>query len=342
MGQGPGIENGDEGTLLLTLGDPNGLGPELVCLLGDALCRGSEKILLLGAEEALRWHCRRLGRSPFWTRLQDTDRLASLPSGVSLIPPEGSESFALRPGQVAAQAGKIALESLSLACRLLRRRPGTALVTCPVNKSAIVRAGYDFTGHTEFLAREFGLDPEEVCMHLAGERLRVSLATTHHPLRRVPDLLRREKIERCLRHTWQLAASLGYGEAPIGVCGLNPHAGESGWLGEEEERIIAPAVERVNREGVAAKGPIAADTLFYRALQGEFSAVLAMYHDQGLGPLKMIHFEQAVNVTLGLPIVRTSVGHGTGFDLVGKGEASTLSLSRALDTARRLRSQFVT
>ena len=333
------MDNEDEGTLLLTLGDPNGLGPELVCLLGDALCRGSEKILLIGAEQALWWHCRRLDRSAFWTTLQEMERLDSLPSGVFLLPPEGSENFAPRPGQVSAQAGKVALASLSLACGLLRRMDGAALVTCPVNKSAIVRAGYDFTGHTEFLARELGLDPEEVCMHLAGERLRVSLATTHHPLRRVPDLLRREKIERCLRLTWQLAASLDYGEAPIGVCGLNPHAGESGWLGDEEERIIAPAVERAIREGVPAKGPIAADTLFHRALQGEFSAVLAMYHDQGLGPLKMIHFEEAVNVTLGLPIVRTSVGHGTGFDRVGKGGASTLSLFRALDAARRLRSQ---
>ncbi len=330
-------KQGKEAFLLLTLGDPNGLGPELACLIGDGLCQGSETVLLLGAEQALAWHCRHLGRAQFWTRLQAGSSLESLPGGIFLIPPPEAEGLEIEPGKPSPKAGKAALAALDLACRLLRQMPQAALVTCPVDKSAISQAGYEFSGHTEYLALQFGLDPEEVCMHLAGDKLRVSLATTHHPLRRVADLLTRTKIERCLRLTWKLVSSLGCASAPIGVCGLNPHAGESGWLGDEEQRVIAPAVERMRGEGVSAAGPIAADTLFYRALQGEFSAILAMYHDQGLGPLKMIHFEQAVNVTLGLPVVRTSVGHGTGYDQVGRGGASRLSLSRALETARLMR-----
>jgi len=202
----------------------------------------------------------------------------------------------------------------------------------------ISKAGYPFPGHTEFLAHRAGLAADRVCMHLAGPRLRVSLVTTHHPLRQVCELVTREKIVRCLRLTWGLVSRMNWGPGSLGVCGLNPHAGEGGQLGHEEETLIRPAILEARQAGVRAEGPLPADTIFSRALQGEFSAVLAMYHDQGLGPLKSVHFSQAVNITLGLPWVRTSVDHGTGYDLVGTGRAGTASLDMAVRTALQLAS----
>ena len=209
----------------------------------------------------------------------------------------------------------------------------------PLNKAMLQQAGFDFPGHTEFLAQSAGLEPDEVCMHLCGDVLRVSLVTTHPPLRQVPELITREKVVRCLKLTAAFVRqAFGRAEAakPIAVCGLNPHAGEQGRIGREEIEILTPAMEEAARSGVSAVGPLPADTLFFRAARGEFSAVLAMYHDQGLGPLKLLHFTRSVNVTLGLPFVRTSVDHGTAYELVGKGEADTGSFREAVRLAKTL------
>ena len=172
-------------------------------------------------------------------------------------------------------------------------------------------------------------------MHLWGPKLRVSLVTTHPPLAKVPGLITTDKILRCLQQTDAFVRRLGL-EGPIAVCGLNPHAGERGKIGSEEETTIRPAVKMAQNMGLDVEGPLPGDTVFYRAYQGEFPAVLAMYHDQGLAPLKLVHFGQAVNVTLGLPFVRTSVDHGTGYELVGRGVADMGSFLAALDLARAL------
>jgi len=172
-------------------------------------------------------------------------------------------------------------------------------------------------------------------MHLCGPKLRVSLVTTHPPLRLVPELVTASKILHCLRLTSGYVRALGL-SGPVAVCGLNPHAGESGRIGDEEVRVIVPAIEQARSEGIDVAGPFPADTVFKRAYDGEFPAVLAMYHDQGLGPLKLVHFGEAVNVTLGLPFVRTSVDHGTGYDLVGRDTADMGSFLAALELARRL------
>jgi len=165
--------------------------------------------------------------------------------------------------------------------------------------------------------------------------LRVSLVTTHPPLCDVPRLVTRAGILRALAHTADFVARLGL-SGPIGVCGLNPHAGESGRIGREDEEVVGPAVREAKALGLNVEGPIPADTLFHFAARGRYAAVLAMYHDQGLAPLKLLHFGEAVNVTLGLPIVRTSPDHGTGYDLVGTGRAKLTSFVAALDLARRL------
>ncbi len=323
--------------LLVTLGDPNGLGPELACrFFATGQNLPAIPILLVGPERALEAHQCRYARPPFWTTCAPSADIALLEPGVYCITPEGLEDYVPRPGRASVDAGFAAGRSLEYACTLLRRNLASALVTLPLHKAMLNEAGFAFPGHTEFLARSAGLEPEDVCMHLCGDILRVSLVTTHPPLRAVADLITPDRIIRCLTLTADFLHSLGLDNKPVAVCGLNPHAGEQGRIGREEIETIAPAVERARALGIDAVGPLPADTLFYRASQGEFAAVLAMYHDQGLGPLKLLHFHQAVNVTLGLPFVRTSVDHGTGFDLTGRDVADLGSFRAALTLAQRL------
>jgi 4-hydroxythreonine-4-phosphate dehydrogenase len=208
-------------------------------------------------------------------------------------------------------------------------------VTCPISKAAIHAAGIKFPGHTELLAERCGCD--KVVMMLAGERLRVCLVTTHLAYRAVPAALTEHEIlatltivDRALRRDFGLV------RPRLGVLALNPHAGEGGLFGREEAELIAPAIARARAAGIDASGPHSADTFFHFAVQGAADAVICMYHDQGLIPLKLLHFEDAVNVTLGLPIIRTSVDHGTAYDLAGTGKASSASLVAALRMADRM------
>ncbi len=216
-----------------------------------------------------------------------------------------------------------------------------ALVTAPVQKSLINEAGVAFTGHTEYIAaRTRAALP---VMMLVAANLRVALATTHLPLRAVSAALNRERLTQILAILWQdLRRYFGLPAPRIAVCGLNPHAGEGGHLGDEEITIIAPAIERARASGIAADGPLPADTLFVPRHLAHYDAVLAMYHDQGLPVLKHAGFGNAVNVTLGLPIVRTSVDHGTALDLAGSGQADAGSLLAALELAAQIAAQVAT
>ncbi|GFK96037.1 4-hydroxythreonine-4-phosphate dehydrogenase 2 [Fundidesulfovibrio magnetotacticus] len=319
---------------LVTLGDPNGLGPELVCRWLAGAPPGDDVLVIVGPQASLELHAARLGLGAPWARLPEGMPVRPGP-GVHLLEPTGLGDFVPQPGALTPEGGRAAGLSLELASALLLAGRADALVTCPLNKAGLQLAGFDFPGHTEFLAERAGVGSEGVCMHLCGPRLRVSLVTTHPPLARVPGLVTTEKVERCLRLTADFARRLGL-SGPVAVCGLNPHAGESGRIGDEEGSVIVPAMERARAAGVESAGPFPADTVFRRAYEGEFPAVLAMYHDQGLGPLKLVHFGEAVNVTLGLPYVRTSVDHGTGYDLVGRDTADLGSFREALELARRL------
>ncbi len=321
--------------LLVTLGDPDGLGPELVCRVFGAGAEGAGEVplLLIGPEEPLALHAARLGMPPFW-RLVGTPEEAT-GAGIHLYVPEGLSGFIPAPGQARPEGGRAAGLSLSLAARLMGEGFGRALLTAPLNKAMLKAAGFDFPGHTEFLASAAGLSGEDVCMCLAGPRLRVGLVTTHPPLRDVADLVTFPRVLHCLELLCAFTQRLGL-SAPVAVCGLNPHAGESGCIGCEEGDTIAPAVEAARKAGLPAVGPLPADTVFGRAARGDFSAVLAMYHDQGLAPLKLLHFGEAVNVTLGLPYVRTSPDHGTGYDVVGTGAADTGGFTAALAMALAL------
>lgn len=323
-------------TIVVTLGDSNGLGPELACrYFLESRAPMSGRFLLIGPETALDWHVARLGGRRFWERLAGPGQVTSRDAGVYLHVPERLEGLDVLPGVENVSGGLAAGLSLEAACEVLLSRLAGAVVTGPLSKLALNRAGFAFPGHTEFLAQRSGVGPEGVCMHLCGPRLRVSLATTHPPLRQVPDLITRERILTCLRLTHGYVRALGLA-APIAVCGVNPHAGEGGLLGREEIEVVEPAMAAAREAGIDAVGPLPADTVFFRAASGEFSAVLAMYHDQGLGPLKLLHFHECVNVTLGLPFIRTSVGHGTGFSLTGTGKADLGSFRAAVELADRL------
>ncbi len=235
------------------------------------------------------------------------------------------------PGRASAAGGRAALAAVTGATQLALDGFVDAIVTAPISKEAIRAAGSPFPGHTEMLAAL--TKAKRHAMMLVGGPLRVSLATIHVPLAQVPSLITARGIRTVIELTWEAVRLFGLRRPRIAVCGLNPHAGEAGLMGDEERRVIAPAVRAMAKKGVPVSGPYPADTIFHRAARGEFAAVVAMYHDQGLGPLKTLAFDTGVNLTLGLPIIRTSVDHGTAFDIAGKGVASAESLLAAVELA---------
>lgn len=239
------------------------------------------------------------------------------------------------PGRLDVRNARYVLATLDRALDGALRGEYAAIVTAPVQKSVINEAGVPFTGHTEYLAQASGA--RQVVMMLVGGGLRVALATTHLPLSAVPAALSIDGLIAVLEvlHA-DLRSKFGIDAPRIGVCGLNPHAGESGYLGREEVEIIAPALERLRARGLRLEGPLAADTAFVPANARRFDAILAMYHDQGLAPLKYASFGQGVNVTLGLPFIRTSVDHGTALDLAGSGRADAGSMRAAIALAIEL------
>lgn len=267
------------------------------------------------------------------------DQIAPLPAG-ERIPVgvwragsgerAGPDASAADDRSRALRAGRLAGHAVERAVRLARAGEVDAIVTGPASKHALHLAGFPFPGHTEWLAHLAG--DVEVAMMLAAERLRVVLVTTHVPLRDVPALLTTERVVRTGRITQRALAELWGIPAPrLALCALNPHAGESGLLGDEDARVLRPAAE-----ALGALGPLPADTVFVRALRGEFDAVLAPYHDVGMTAIKVAAFGQAVNVTLGLPFVRTSPDHGTAFDIAGTGKADPASMRAALELAVEL------
>jgi 4-hydroxythreonine-4-phosphate dehydrogenase len=236
-----------------------------------------------------------------------------------------------KPGRATAVGGRAALEAITEAICLALDGRVAGIVTAPISKEAIRAAGSPFPGHTEMLAAFTGA--RRHAMMLVGGPLRVSLATIHVPLAQVPSLITRRGLREVIDLTWEAVRSFGIARPAIAVCGLNPHAGEAAMMGNEERRVIGPAVRAAAKRGIPVSGPYPADTIFHRAARGEFAAVVAMYHDQGLGPLKTLAFDTGVNLTLGLPIIRTSVDHGTAFDIAGTGVASPESLLAAAELA---------
>jgi 4-hydroxythreonine-4-phosphate dehydrogenase len=237
-------------------------------------------------------------------------------------------------GRVSAEAGRAAYDVVVRAVDAVRHGEADAMATAPVSKEAFALAGLPWKGHTDLLGHLTG--SAFVAMMFESPALRVVLATVHVPLRDVPSLLTRELMEKTIALTARELPRFGAATPRLAVAALNPHAGERGLMGDEDERVIAPAVAACRARGIDVAGPLAADTVFLRAHRGEFDAVVACYHDQGLIPVKLLAFGHAVNVTLGLPIVRTSVDHGTAFDIAGQGRADHGSMVEAVRLAARL------
>ena len=239
-------------------------------------------------------------------------------------------------GTLSAEAGRTAYGAIVAAVEDALAGEVDAVATAPINKEAFALAGLPWRGHTDLLAHLTGA--ASVAMMFHADALRVVLATIHEPLASVPRLLTREVVERVIRLAARELPRFGFSLPRLGMCGLNPHAGEGGVLGDEEQRVIEPAIAACAGDGIRVAGPYPADTLFVRASRGEFDAVIACYHDQGLIPVKLLAFGKAVNVTLGLPIIRTSVDHGTAFDIAGKNKADPGSMVEAVLLAARLAS----
>ena len=316
--------------IAVTTGEPAGIGPELCATLAGG--RPDAELVLIGNRELIESAARHQ-RIPFDVADYASDSDEPQPARTRLI--DVALPVRASPGQLDARNAPYVLELIDRAVTGCESGEFHGLTTAPLHKGIINDAGHNFSGHTEYLADRCGVD--RVVMMLIADRLRVALATTHLPLRDVPDAIDRRSLETTLRIVADdLRRRFGIERPRVLVCGLNPHAGEGGHLGHEDDAIIAPVVEQLDGDGMTLRGPLPADTAFTpRALEGA-DAVLAMYHDQGLPVLKYAGFGSAVNVTLGLPIVRTSVDHGTALDIAGSGIADAGSLTAAIDLAVRM------
>ena len=316
--------------LLVTMGDAAGIGPEIIAM---AFARGELGNALVIADPQV---MRRAGAAMTAVIESPADRAAVPPGCLPVLAPPGlPEGLAGLPwGHVDARCGAAAARCIEEAVRRVQAGEGAAIVTAPIHKEALAAAGLPYPGHTEML--QALANAPAVRMMLANDELRVVLVTIHVALRRAVELVTFDAVLETLRIARRAAAAWGQARPRIAVAGLNPHAGEGGLFGDEEIRIIAPAIEAARAEGVDARGPFAPDTVFMRARRGEFDLVVAMTHDQGLIPVKYLGVEQGVNVTLGLPFVRTSPDHGTAFDIAGQRRADPASLIAALRLARRL------
>jgi len=312
----------------ITMGDPAGIGPEIVVKLfaegppapavvfGDAfLLRRAAKIL--GAPvEIVEIESARAARG-------GAGRIEVIP--VSRLPED------LPFGRVDARAGQAAFDYITRAIDAVQAGSSSAIVTAPISKQAMHEAGIDYPGHTEILAERAGT--RDYAMMLANRELRVLLVSIHVPLSEAVAMVTEENELRAIRLAHRAGLQFGIARPRVGVAGLNPHAGEGGMFGHEDGAIIAPAVAQARSEGIEVTGPLSGDTIFMRARQGEFDVVVAQYHDQGLIPVKYLGLDEGVNITVGLPFVRTSVDHGTAFEIAGKGTASAASLRAACEQA---------
>jgi 4-hydroxythreonine-4-phosphate dehydrogenase len=309
-------------TIAITSGDPAGIGPEVaVKALADPAISCLANWIIVGDAAIL--------------------KPVEAASGAMLPTPPKARVLDLRQldpseftvGKVSAACGRAALEYVRAATRLCLEGRVAAMVTAPVSKEAVTLSGEAFTGHTEFIAKLCGA--RESRMLLVSDRLRVVHVSTHVSLRRACDL-DAHKVLRTIELGHGAMQALGYDRPRIAVCGLNPHAGENRLFGDEDLEFILPAVKSAQAAGIACEGPFPADTVFLKALRGEYDLIVAMYHDQGHIAMKLLDFEHTVNVSLGLPIIRTSVDHGTAFDIAGKNQADPRSMKAALKLAARM------
>ncbi|OGC23104.1 4-hydroxythreonine-4-phosphate dehydrogenase PdxA [candidate division WOR-1 bacterium RIFOXYB2_FULL_42_35] len=317
----------------VTMGDPAGIGPEVcakalispeVELIANCVVIGDRKAM----KEALR--VAKIANVEI-NPINKVSEAKFVRGKINVLDLANVQISKLKPGQVSKAAGKASLEYIEKAICLAKDGKIDAITTGPINKEAINKAGSKFQGHTELLVER--TKAKKHAMMFVSDTLWVVLVTKHLPLQEVSKNIDKNKIVDCIKLAHETVLKLRGKKPKIGVAGLNPHAGEAGLFGDEEIKTIAPAVEEAKKMGINVKGPIAPDAIFYLAKVGMFDIVIAMYHDQGLIPLKLLSFNRSVNVTVGLPIIRTSVDHGTGFDIAGKGWAKPQSMIEAIKAA---------
>jgi len=322
--------------IAVTMGDPCGIGPEIIArALADAAVTAACRPVVVGDAAAMERGIAVAGSGQEVMRIT-LDELANLDArGRVPVLQTGDLSAAdMEYGQPTKSTGEAVYRYITTAASLCMNGSVSAMATAPISKVVLNRAGHHYPGHTELLAEM--TRTADFVMMLAGDRLRVSLVTIHEALADVPSLLTVEKILTTIRITHRDVARYFRPEPRIAVLALNPHCGESGLFGNEESVIIAPAIELAREEGITVAGPLSADTLFHFASRGDYDAVVCMYHDQGLIPLKLLHFDDGVNITLGLPIIRTSVDHGTAYGIAGSGVASAASMTAAIRIAAQM------
>lgn len=317
--------------LAVTMGDPAGIGPEIVAA---ALAQSEQvRALVIGSVPVMEQAVRQCGLD---LEVRDVGEIgtAVFEAGVLNVWESGGLDALPPVGQVSAAAGQAAYDAIVEAIRLAKAGEVSGIVTAPINKEALAAAGVRYPGHTEILA-DFG-GAERVAMMLANDEIRTVLVTIHCSLK---DAILRADFPAqmsAIRLAHAGARAFGIAQPRVAVAGLNPHAGEGGLFGQEEIEIISPAIAAAREEDIDASGPWPGDTVFMQAREGRFDVVVAQYHDQGLIPVKYMGLEKGVNITLGLPFVRTSPDHGTAFDIAGKGIADPSSLKTALETAARM------
>jgi len=331
----------------LTMGDPAGIGPEVVAkALASGTVRRLCRPIVIGSRSVMEQTVRSLRLGLRVVQVQGHDRSEAdgdndRPGGsyrlteIPVLDPLDEPLGHIRLGKAAERTGAASVAFVQTAVQLAQAGCLDAIVTAPINKEAMHLAGYDYPGHTELLAHL--TRSKEVGMMILGGPLKIMFVTTHVSLRKLPESLTRERVGRAIRLAHRALREYFDVRRPrIGVAALNPHAGEAGLFGDEERSVILPAARQSRAAGIAATDPLPADTLFGKAARGEYDGVVAMYHDQGLIPLKLLAFGRCVNLTVGLPIIRTSVDHGTAYDIAGKGIADIGSLIEALRLASRL------
>ncbi|MGP4076306.1 4-hydroxythreonine-4-phosphate dehydrogenase PdxA [Halobacillus sp. K22] len=323
----------------ITMGDAAGVGPEIIvkALQSDEVIQQSVP-LVIGDQKMLERAADILGADLSFKTVdkensfeqQDSNEVLCL--DLNLLPDD------LAFGEVSAEAGHAAYEYLKTAIELANEGKIDAICTAPLNKEALHKGGHKYPGHTEILAELTGTS--DFAMMLSSPKLKVIHVTTHIGIRDAIDRIEPNRVYDVVKMAHDTLSQSGIAQPRIAVCGINPHAGENGLFGygEEEEKVI-PAVERAEKEGIDVVGPLPADTLFFRAVRGDFDIVVAMYHDQGHGPIKVLGLDAGVNITVGLPIIRTSVDHGTAFDISGKGIADEKSMLEAIRQAIELAPQ---
>jgi len=319
----------------ITMGDPAGIGAEVVVkALADPTVRQRGRFIVFGLEELMGYAADQAEISPYWFR-KPHEEVGPVESGVVVADYDEYGMFGSSVRRSTAEGGHASMRFVTDAIASMRQTPLDAVVTGPISKTSWRMAGHRFPGHTEKFAEEFGV--KRYSMMFVADRLRVALASAHVGLFELRNAFNIGCVFQPidLLHT-ALKRWFGIESPRIAVAGLNPHAGEGGLFGDEEGRIIEPAITMAREAGIDVEGPFPADTLFHRALNGRTDGVVAMYHDQGLIPVKLLAFNHAVNVTLGLPVIRTSVDHGTAFDIAGKNQADAGSMRAAIELACEL------